>query len=96
MKLTLLYVILLITTFSLRESMPFPQLTGILLLLGILHFNFYLLNVLNDWIQNSSLLFLLIPDWKDSVFYKLLIRKYPFLTNNEVKLIEFPKNKKKL
>jgi hypothetical protein len=96
MKLTLLYIMLLITSFSLKDTMSFPQkvFIGILLLLGILHFNFYLLNVINDWIHNSSLLFLLIPDWKDSVFYKLLIKKYPFLTNNEVKSIEPPKKSK--
>lgn len=95
MKLTLLYVILLITTFSLRESMPLSQriFTGILLLVGLYYFNLYILNIINDWIHNSCFLFILIPDWKDSIFYKLLIRKYPFLFSTGRSLIEFKKEK---
>jgi hypothetical protein len=49
--------------------------------------------IINDWILNSSLLFILIPDWKDSTFYKLLTYKYPFLFSTGRSLIEFKKGK---
>jgi hypothetical protein len=53
-----------------------------------------LINLFNDCISNSSLLFLFIPDWKEPSFYNKLIRKYPFLFYNEIKLIESPKTNK--
>lgn len=95
MNKNLLYVALLLTIIFLKKEMITSQriLTGILLLIVGYNLISYIYLFLNDWIYNSScLLFILIPDWRDSFFYKLLNKKYPNLFNyNSVKLLTSPK-----
>jgi len=50
--------------------------------------------IFNNYLNNSSLLFVLIPNWNDSPFFTLLNRKYPFLFGNSYPLITFTNKSK--